>query len=127
VTTGRRRFLADANVDPDVVAHLREIGHDAVHVREVGLAVADDEAILRSAHAQRRVVVTHDSDFGRLAIVEGVPFLGIVYVRPGHIDARFTMATLDAVLAMRWPRRGPFLIVARRRRHLVAIRVRLVR
>lgn len=122
-----RRFLADANVDPAVVEMLRSRGHDAVHVREIDLARADDATILRRANADRRVVVTHDADFGRLAVVDRAPFLGVVFVRPGHIDPAFTMQTMDAVLAMRWPRGRRFLIVARRRGHLVAIRIRFVR
>jgi predicted nuclease of predicted toxin-antitoxin system len=127
LTRAVRRFLADANVDPDVVEFLRTRGHDAVHVREVGLAQADDARILRHAVADRRIVVTHDGDFGRLAVVDGVPFVGIVFLRPGHIDPAFTMNTLDAVLAMRWPKGKRFLIVAKRRGHLVGIRVRFAR
>jgi predicted nuclease of predicted toxin-antitoxin system len=127
VSRTRRRFLADANIDPAVAGMLNSRGHDAVHARELGLARADDATILRRAHAEKRIVLTHDADFGRLAVVDRVPFLGIVYVRPGHIDSEFTMQTIDAVLAMRWPRRRSFLIVARRRGHLVAIRVRFVR
>ena len=122
-----RRFLADANVDPAIVEMLRSRGHDAVHVRDIGLALCDDATILRRANLDRRVVVTHDADFGRLAVIDRVPFLGIVFLRPGHIDAAFTMQTMHAVLSMRWPRGRRFLIVARRRGPLVAIRIRFVR
>jgi hypothetical protein len=43
-------------------------------------------------------VVTHDADFGTLAILQNEPLVGIVYLRPGHIDAQFTVATFQAVL-----------------------------
>jgi hypothetical protein len=40
------RFLLDENVSYRVCPHLKAAGHDAVHVAEIGLTSADDEAIL---------------------------------------------------------------------------------
>jgi len=37
-----------------------------------------DEAILRAAHDQQRVLVTLDKDFGELGILRGLPHYGIV-------------------------------------------------
>jgi hypothetical protein len=38
------RFLADAGVSPKTVDFLKQLGHDVVHVRTVGLARAADAA-----------------------------------------------------------------------------------
>lgn len=38
------RFLADAGVSPGTVAFLKQAGHDAVHVRELGMQRAMDQA-----------------------------------------------------------------------------------
>ncbi|MGZ9075542.1 MAG: DUF5615 family PIN-like protein, partial [Burkholderiaceae bacterium] len=37
-----------------------------------------DEEILTRAHADRRVLITLDKDFGELAIVRGIPHSGLV-------------------------------------------------
>jgi hypothetical protein len=36
------------------------------------------------------VLLTHDIDFGGVAILAVEPYIGIVYRRPGHISAEFT-------------------------------------
>ena len=58
------RFLADMGVSSRTVAWLRDNGHDAVHVRELGLQRASDAEILRKAAEDTRVVLTMDLDFG---------------------------------------------------------------
>jgi hypothetical protein len=55
-------FLADENVDADIVRALRRWGSsiDIMRVQEVGLGGADDPTVLAWAAAQGRVLVTHD-------------------------------------------------------------------
>ncbi len=53
-------------VSPTVVRHLRECGHDAVHLHELGLDRLRDDEIINTAHAQERIVLTFDLDFGDL-------------------------------------------------------------
>ena len=60
------RLLVDANLSPRVAELLNEAGHDVRHVLEIGLGSASDAAILASADADGRVVVSSDSDFGAL-------------------------------------------------------------
>ena len=42
------------------------MGHDAIHVRDIGLAAADDEELLNLAAEEDRIVVSADTDFGAL-------------------------------------------------------------
>lgn len=58
------RFLIDEMYGERVAELLVERGHDAVHVREVGLRGVPDDDVLARAVADRRVVVTENaSDF----------------------------------------------------------------
>jgi len=117
-------WLADENIDTDVVAFLRGIGCDIQTVHELGKSGVSDVDLLREAVAHNRIVVTHDSDFGTLAIVRGEPVTGIVYLRPGHIDPRFTIESLRAVLDEVPEVTPPFIIVARRKGTQVSVRIR---
>lgn len=60
------RLLVDANLSPRVAARLRTADHDAVHVHEVGLTSASDEAIMAWALGEDRTIVSSDTDFGAL-------------------------------------------------------------
>ena len=60
------RFLVDANLSPRVAARLISAGFDSVHVTEVGLLTASDQAILDYAAENGLVIVSADTDFGEL-------------------------------------------------------------
>jgi predicted nuclease of predicted toxin-antitoxin system len=60
------RFLADMGVALSTVRALRERGHDALHLHEVGSERLPDHAILEKARQEGRVVLTFDLDFGDL-------------------------------------------------------------
>ncbi len=117
-------LLADENVHPDVVVALQALGVDIVTVSGVGLVGRDDAEVLRYAYAERRVVMTHDADFGMLAILKGEPIVGVVHLRPGHIRARFVLELIDAIRTTVAHVEPPFIVVAERRGDTVRVRVR---
>ncbi len=119
-------LLADENLHPGVIDWLRQQGLDVLTVHEANLVGADDQTVLQLAFNQQRVVVTQDSDFGTLAIVGQEPFVGIVYLRPGHILPDFTIGTLQALLNRDPDLTVPFLVVARRHGNHVQIRIRTI-
>lgn len=117
-------LLTDENIDPEVVSYLRSRGFDVCDVVAEGWLGASDQELLSRATAEGRIVLTHDSDFGTLAVLGGQPLVGVIYLRPGHIDAAFTIATIEAVLDSNPQLTPPFLLVARRHGTQVTIRVR---
>ena len=60
------RFLADAGISPRTVEFLLRRGHDAIHVRMLGLQRASDREIVDKALADSRVLLTFDLDFGEI-------------------------------------------------------------
>ena len=57
------RFLSDENIATSVVLSLRHAGHDVFDVKEQVLFGASDAELARLAQRQRRIIITHDSDF----------------------------------------------------------------
>ncbi|HMV67478.1 MAG TPA: DUF5615 family PIN-like protein [Myxococcota bacterium] len=117
-------LLADENIAPDVIDGLRARGCDVAGVVLRGLAGSTDRALLALALEERRVVLTHDSDFGTLAVRVGEPMIGIVYLRPGHISAVEVLRQVDALRALEIDARPPFVLVAERRGDAVRARLR---
>jgi predicted nuclease of predicted toxin-antitoxin system len=60
------RFLIDNALSPEVARRLGEDGHDALHVRDIGMQRASDEDIFDRAEEEERVVVSADTDFATL-------------------------------------------------------------
>lgn len=80
------RFIADENIDPDLVLGLRRRvdGLDIVRVQDVGLRTADDPTILQWAADDGRLLVTHDiktvPDFAHDRVAAGQPMPGVFVV-----------------------------------------------
>jgi predicted nuclease of predicted toxin-antitoxin system len=60
------RFLVDSALSPVLCVDLQRAGHDAVHVRDVGLQAGEDEKVFERAAAEGRILVSADTDFGAI-------------------------------------------------------------
>lgn len=97
------RFLADQGISPFIVSALNAAGHDCIHVRDVGMSAASDEAIVEFAAAEARIVVTEDADFGAIIVPSGRRSPSIVYFRDqtgrASVRIRLLIACLPAITA----------------------------
>ncbi len=75
------RFLADMGISPASVNFLRALGHDAVHLHELGLDRLPDPEILAKAQQEGRVVLTSDLDFGNLLAASGERLPSVIIFR----------------------------------------------
>ena len=116
-------ILADENVHPEVIEFLRKAGLDVASIAVQGKFGLSDSEVLQQATKAGRIVLTHDSDFGGLALM-GAKFVGIIYLRPGHIRADFTIKTLEAIRDNAPEVMPPFILIAERTGDTVKIRVR---
>ena len=78
---GNLRFLTDENVSPRLVIFLREKGHNVLDVKEKEWHGKDDAFLLRKAAKTRRFIISHDRDFGKLAINQRQHCYGVIYLR----------------------------------------------
>jgi predicted nuclease of predicted toxin-antitoxin system len=60
------RFLVDNALSPGVARSLSVAGHDAIHVRDIGLGAAADPVIFGRAADEDRIILSADTDFGTL-------------------------------------------------------------
>lgn len=89
------RFLLDQNLPVRLCAHLRQLGHEALHVEGLGLGEATDAGVWAEAQRRDAVVVSKDSDFLALAAGEG----RLVRLRIGNRSNR----DLFEIIARAWP------------------------
>jgi predicted nuclease of predicted toxin-antitoxin system len=75
------RFLIDNALSPVVAEGLRQAGHDAIHVRDLGLAAADDETIFEHADRDQRVIVSADTDFGTILALRNAARPSVILFR----------------------------------------------
>lgn len=92
------RFLADMGVSRLTVEWLRKSGHDAIHLREVGLQHMKDPEILAKARDEQRVLLTMDLDFGYLLAVSGWRSPSTVIFRLDDETAESVIGRLGEVL-----------------------------
>jgi predicted nuclease of predicted toxin-antitoxin system len=58
-------------MSPRLAMLLAQAKHDAVHVRDLGLADASDEIIFSRALSDNRIILTQDTDFGTILGLTG--------------------------------------------------------
>ena len=91
------KFLIDAQLPPALCQWLQARGHEAVHVIEIGLGGASDEAIAERAVADQAMLISKDEDFLILRLPDR---FGLLWLRCGNATNRAFSAWLGA----RWDR-----------------------
>ncbi len=82
------KFLVDAQLPPALAGWLREAGHEAQHVEDVGLREAEDRVIWAHALQTGVIIVTKDEDFAERSARETTTPV-IVWLRVGNTTNRF--------------------------------------
>ena len=96
------KFLIDNNLSPLLADALKASGHDAMHVRDLGMQAALDEAVLERARADGQVLISADTDFGGLLARSGASNPSVILIRRlvgrrAAEQASIILANLDQV------------------------------
>jgi predicted nuclease of predicted toxin-antitoxin system len=93
------RLLVDEALQDAVAHRLATAGHDATHVRILGLAGHTDDEVMALAIADDRILVTTDTDFGTILALTGAAGPSILLLRGigDSVDERVD-ALLDVLL-----------------------------
>jgi predicted nuclease of predicted toxin-antitoxin system len=73
-------FIADENIDRQIVERLRYDGHDVRSVAEMDPGISDDE-VLDMASRESAILLTADRDFGELVFRQQRIMAGVILVR----------------------------------------------
>jgi len=88
------KLLYDENLSFRLARRLEELYPGSLHVRDVGLGAADDQAVWTYAMAAGFVIVSKDSDFYELSGRLGSP-PRVIWIRRGNCST----AEIEAILS----------------------------
>lgn len=77
------RLLFDQNLSPRLLVDLVDLHQGCTHVREVGLATADDDVVWRYAAEHGFAIVSKDADFHERSFLLGHP-PKVIWIRRGN-------------------------------------------
>lgn len=89
------KFLIDRCAGRLLAAHLQRAGHDVLKAGDLG-PDPGDENLLAKAHAEARILITIDTDFGALLFLKKVPHSGLI--RLPDVPAQQRIELIDLVL-----------------------------
>ncbi len=87
------RFLVDESMGNKFAALLKNAGHNTVFAGDP-IPEATDKDVLTFAAREKRVLITADKDFGKLAVQLKIPVRGVILfrTRTRKPDKRFELA-----------------------------------
>ena len=75
------RFLLDANIPPSTADFLTSLGYDTKSLLAEKLGPISDEKVVKLGKRQKRMIITHDLDFGEIYHFREEGKIGILILR----------------------------------------------
>jgi predicted nuclease of predicted toxin-antitoxin system len=74
-------FFSDHDVYGQTIKFVRTLGHIVIRAQDVGLAKAEDSAILQYAASNNLILITRDKGFGALVFQKQATSGGVILLR----------------------------------------------
>lgn len=74
------KFLADENIEREIVASIRDMGFQVTYISEEVTSLTDNE-VLKIANRKKLIILTNDKDFGELTFQQKLTSNGIILLR----------------------------------------------
>ena len=87
-------FVADESVERQIVAKLREIGHNVLYIAEMEPGITDD-IVLSRANTNNSILVTVDKDFGELVFRQKQINAGVILLRFAGLSLERKVALVE--------------------------------
>jgi predicted nuclease of predicted toxin-antitoxin system len=81
-------------VDSSVSLALRDLGHDVMRTREIGMSRCDDAGVLQKAIDENRILVSLDEHFGDWVVLPLSAHPGVIRVKADPATSREITAVL---------------------------------
>ncbi len=92
------KFLLDANLSPETAEFLRSLDYDIKSILEENLGKISDEQVIEVAKKEKRVIITHDLDFGETYHFREEGKIGILVLRLKNQTIEATNKILEEFL-----------------------------
>ena len=93
-------LLADEGVDRQIVALLRQDGHDVLYVAELEPGV-DDNRVFDEANRINALLITADKDFGEMVFRQGSVRAGVLLLRLAGLSPSMKAGIVSTIIQER--------------------------
>ncbi len=118
------KYLCDENIPTPLIDHLKSKGVEVLSTASANLNSCPDIEIINFAYKNNFVIVTFDADFGKYIYTQQINFIGLIYLRPGHLNPSIHQQTINALFTETLSLTQPFVIIAEHLIKSIKIRVR---
>ena len=114
------KFLADENIPLEVVIRLRRMGIDIQSLSELNPGVRDEE-VLSISNKEKRILITFDTDFGKLVFKYKKKSYGIILLRLDNHDIDYIISILKKVFPMNINFKESFCVIEENRIRVIPL------
>jgi predicted nuclease of predicted toxin-antitoxin system len=119
-------FFTDENISTELINFVKSEGYEISGVIEENLQGTSDINIIEKCLASKRIILTHDNDFGKLIFTTSTSFYSVVFLRPGHFNGTFHIPTLQSILKNKELIQRGTLIIGQRIGKKIKIRIKKI-